>query len=115
VVDDDTAIREALQVALELRGYRVEVADDGAAALSVADRVQPALVLLDSRMPTLDGPGFVRALRERGLDLPIVAMTGSVDAEEWARRIGAVGLLPKPFSIGALLNLVARLAERRAG
>jgi DNA-binding response OmpR family regulator len=106
VVDDDEAILDVVADVLRFEGYPVETANDGAAALDLVDRGRPALVLLDMRMPRLDGWGFARALRERGIELPILVMTAARDAAGWAEEIGARGYLAKPFDIGELLDAV---------
>jgi DNA-binding response OmpR family regulator len=106
VVDDDEAILEVVADVLRFEGYPVETAGDGAEALDAFDLPRPALVLLDMRMPRLDGWGFARILRERGIELPILVMTAARDAAGWADEIGAQGFLAKPFDIGELLDAV---------
>ena len=68
-----------------------------------------SLVLLDMRMPVLDGWGFIRAVRERGLNLTVVVMTATADARRWAVEIGAQGVLAKPFDLDELIAEVQRL------
>ncbi|HET7636642.1 MAG TPA: response regulator [Candidatus Limnocylindria bacterium] len=106
VVDDDEAILHIVADVLRFEGYRVETALDGAQALQVVERSSPRLVLLDMRMPLLDGWGFARVLRERGIHLPILVMTAARDAAGWAAEIGAEGYLAKPFDIAELLDAV---------
>jgi CheY-like chemotaxis protein len=107
VVDDDPAILSTVADILEFEGYEVEVAANGAEGLRVLERVQPKLVLLDMRMPVLDGWDFARALRERGIILPILVMTAAQDARRWAQEIGAAGYVSKPFELIDLLSAVA--------
>jgi DNA-binding response OmpR family regulator len=106
VVDDDAAILEIVADVLEYEGYVVETALNGATAIEVVERTAPRLVLLDMRMPLLDGWGFARVLRERGIELPILVMTAARDAAGWADEIGAAGFLAKPFDIAELLGAV---------
>lgn len=106
VVDDDEAILDVVADVLRFEGYPVETAIDGVVALEVVERDTPALVLLDMRMPRLDGWGFARTLRERGIELPILVMTAARDAAGWAEEIGAQGYLAKPFDIDELLDAV---------
>jgi CheY-like chemotaxis protein len=87
VVDDDPAIREAVRDVLEAAGMRVATARDGAEALERVLAEPPSLVLLDMRMPVMDGWHFSRALRERGLALPVVVMTAAADARRRAEEI----------------------------
>lgn len=109
VVDDDPSILQTIAMILEMEDYRVETARNGAEALAVVERSRPALVLLDMRMPVLDGWGFARALSERGVQLPILVMTAAQDTRTWAEEIGAAGYLAKPFDLTDLLDSVSRL------
>jgi two-component system, chemotaxis family, chemotaxis protein CheY len=106
VVDDDTSILEAVSELLKMEGYSVCTAADGRAALAEVEDKDPLLVLLDMRMPVLDGWGFVEALAEQGRDLPIIVMTAAKDAKAWAQEVGAVAHLEKPFDISALLAVI---------
>ena len=109
VVDDDPDILETLSDFLDFEGYLVETATNGAEALQAVERAQPALVLLDMRMPILDGWGFAHELQRRGIKLPIVVMTAARDAQAWAREIAAEGCLPKPFNLTDVLVTVERV------
>jgi DNA-binding response OmpR family regulator len=108
VVDDDPTILAAVSDALDMEGFAVVTASNGAEALDVVDGEQLSLVLLDMRMPVLDGWGFMRALRERGLSVSVVVMTAAADARRWAREIGAHGVLAKPFELEELVAAVRR-------
>ncbi|HEV2122823.1 MAG TPA: response regulator [Chloroflexota bacterium] len=110
VVDDDPAIVSVVSEILDLEGYAVETATNGQEALRVIDRLRPAIVLLDMRMPVMDGWGFARALRERGESVPILVMTAAQNARAWAEEIGAQGYLAKPFEVMDLIEAVERLA-----
>jgi two-component system, chemotaxis family, chemotaxis protein CheY len=109
VVDDDPNILTVVSELLDMEGYRVETATNGADALQVLDRANPALVLLDMRMPVMDGWGFAREVASRGLTLPILVMTAAQNARVWAEEIGAQGFVSKPFEVPALLEAVERL------
>jgi two-component system, chemotaxis family, chemotaxis protein CheY len=109
IVDDDQTILNTVREILHLEGYPVTTASNGAEALKVIEREHPSLVLLDMRMPVLDGWGFAKKVRERGLDVPILVMTAAQDARVWADEIGAEGYLAKPFDLMELLDSVARL------
>jgi CheY-like chemotaxis protein len=111
VVDDDPAIRDAVRDALEAMGMRVTTASDGAEALDHVMTEEPCVVLLDMRMPVMDGWGFARAIRERGMDLPVVVMTAAADARRWATEIGAMGVVAKPFALSELINAVERCTQ----
>jgi DNA-binding response OmpR family regulator len=107
VVEDEPAMREMLQWALEDEGILVEVAIDGLEGITFATRRRPALVVLDMSLPGLDGVGVGQALRSRyGAGLPILVVTAGGGAEDKARRIGAFAYLPKPFDIHLFLARV---------
>jgi two-component system chemotaxis response regulator CheY len=109
VVDDDPTILATVSETLDLEGYPVLTATNGAEALQTLQREPVALVLLDMRMPVLDGWGFIRAARERGLNPTVVVMTATADARRWAVEIGAQGVLAKPFDLDELIAEVQRL------
>jgi DNA-binding response OmpR family regulator len=109
VVDDDPSILTTVSEVLEFEGYNVDTAANGAEAIVAIERSCPGLVLLDMRMPVLDGWGFARELRERGVVLPILVMTAARDARRWAEEIGAQGYIAKPFELDDLLGAVDHL------
>ncbi len=109
VVDDEPELRTVVALVLSEEGYQVEEAANGTEALRVVERTQPACVLLDMRMPVLDGWGFARELAARHLQVPVVVMTAAQDAPRWAAEIKAAGCLPKPFDVGDLLDTVERV------
>jgi CheY-like chemotaxis protein len=106
VVDDDEAILEVVTVILQEVGYSVQTAQNGAEALMMVEQDVPALVLLDMRMPVLDGWGFATALAEREIQVPIVVMSAAQHAASWAAEITAAGCLAKPFELPELLAVV---------
>lgn len=112
IIDDDPSIRITVSEVLAEEGYEIVTATNGAEGLAVVERAAPAVVLLDMRMPVLDGWGFARALGERGLSLPIVVMTAAQEARIWAKEIGAASVLAKPFDLMDLLLVVERTAGR---
>ena len=112
VVDDDPTILATVSETLDLEGYPVVTANNGAEALAQVQSTRPSLVLLDMRMPVLDGWGFMRAVHERGLHLQVIVMTATADARRWAAEIGAQGVLSKPFELDELLEAVERLRAR---
>lgn len=110
VVDDDPTILMTIAETLMDEGYAVVTASNGREALDVVERDQPDLVLLDMRMPVMDGWGFTRELRERGLTPTVLVMTAAQDARKWAEEVRAAGCLPKPFDLDELIATVARHA-----
>lgn len=109
IIDDDLAILQTVSDILEFEGYPVVRATNGAEGLDMLDQVQPSLILLDMRMPVLDGWGFARTLQSRGIHLPILVMTAAQDARRWAQEIGADAYIAKPFDMIDLLNTVERI------
>jgi len=109
VVDDDPNILDVVSELLDMEGYQVTTATNGAEALARIEEKTPALVLLDMRMPVLDGWGFAKEMKARGLRLPILVMTAAQNARSWAEEIGAQGYVSKPFEVPALLAAVERL------
>jgi DNA-binding response OmpR family regulator len=112
VVDDERDIREGVADFLRLEGYPVVGAENGVAALAAIERARPRLILLDMRMPGMDGWALGRALKERGLRIPVVVMTAARNARLWAREIDADDYLPKPFDLEELLRKVQRFWPR---
>jgi CheY-like chemotaxis protein len=109
VVEDDQEIRDFLALVLEGEGYAVRTAPNGAVALELIGEAPPQLILLDMRMPVMDGWAFARAYRGRpGPHAPILVMTAARDAAERAQEIEADGYVAKPFDLDHLLSLVRR-------
>lgn len=91
-------------------GYDVSVARDGIDALDSVTRRPPAVILLDMKMPRMDGWRFAAELRRRGLDVPVIVMTAAHNARQSAEEIRANDHLAKPFaSLDEVLAKVERL------
>jgi len=110
VVDDDPSIVAVITDILSAEGHEVVSAENGQEALTKVNG--ESLVLLDMRMPVLDGWEFARRFRASGKRSPIVVMTAAENARRWADEIGADGYLAKPFEIDALIAAVERHATR---
>jgi CheY-like chemotaxis protein len=107
VVDDDEEIRGLLELVLEAEGYEVLIAPNGARALELADRHRPDLILLDMRMPVMDGWAFARTYREHPQPhAPIVVMTAAPDAGQRAAEVQADGFVGKPFDLPELVSMI---------
>lgn len=112
VVEDDDLIRELVNLVLSSAGYEVVTASDGAAALEAIEGARPDLVLLDMRMPVMDGWEFARRYRAQPEPhAPIVVLTAARDAAQRAAEIHANGYLGKPFDVNELLALVGHHAH----
>jgi two-component system nitrogen regulation response regulator NtrX len=99
VVDDEAAIRDSLHMILEFEGYRVDEAGSGSQALARVAERPPDAILLDIKMPEMDGLELLKALRERGYDMPVLMISGHADvatAVEATRR-GAYDFFEKPL------------------
>jgi two-component system nitrogen regulation response regulator NtrX len=99
VVDDEAAIRDSLHMILEYEGYRVEEAASGSQALTKVGERAPDAIVLDIKMPEMDGLEFLKALRERGYEMPVLMISGHADvatAVEATRR-GAFDFFEKPL------------------
>jgi DNA-binding NtrC family response regulator len=116
VVDDERNIRLTLRTAIEGPALRVDEAADGREALTHCERARYEVVLLDLRMPGMDGMEVLRLLRERSAETRVVVITahGTVDAAVEAMKLGAVDFLQKPFEPRQVREVVAR-ALRPAG
>lgn len=99
VIDDEASIRESLRMILEYEGYRVEEAASGAEALSRIAAQAPNALLLDIKMPEMDGLELFSAVRERGYGMPIIVISGhgNVATAVEATRLGAFDFLEKPL------------------
>jgi CheY-like chemotaxis protein len=102
VVEDDPDLRELLATILEAEDLDVESAENGRQALESMERRRPDLILLDMRMPVMDGWAFCRELDRRGPRPPIVVLTAATDPAERAAEVRADGWLGKPFDYRSL-------------
>jgi CheY-like chemotaxis protein len=109
VVDDDPHVRELVVVVLEGAGYRVLTAGEGQEALAKVQEEMPGVILLDMKMPGMNGWQFAQAFRaQHDHAVPIVVLTAATDAGTRAREIQAEGYLGKPFDLDDLLHTVER-------
>ena len=119
VVDDEASIRESLRMVLEYEGYRVEEATSGEQALDRVRANAPQALLLDVKMPGMDGLEALAALRERGYDMPVLIITGHGDVATAveATRNGAFDFFEKPLQrdrvVVSLRNAIDNYKLRR--
>ena len=125
LVDDDEAIRRSAGFMLKTSGFHVRAFESGDALMKAASSLDPGCILLDIRMPGMDGLQVQEALNERGVALPVIIMTGHGDVTlaVQAMKAGAVDFIEKPFEkvvlLGAIEQAFARLdrsakAQQRA-
>lgn len=115
LAEDDVVLRTLLADFFTEEGWSVTAVSDGLAALHIAVRETPALILLDGHMPRLDGFEFARLyFALPGPHSPIVLMTGDLTAAREAALAPDVRLLPKPFSLEELLALAGGTGLQQA-
>jgi two-component system, LuxR family, response regulator FixJ len=118
LVDDDEAIRRSASFMLRTSGYQVKTYASGVELLALGREVPPGVILMDVRMPEIDGLEVQRALRSAGVLLPVIVMTGhgDVNVAVEAMKNGAIDFLEKPFErkslIGAIDEGFARIEQR---
>jgi CheY-like chemotaxis protein len=120
VLEDEVAVRTVLVEALRSAGHDVRDFGDGQQALDEVDRVVPELILLDMRMPRMDGFKFLSALRRKpaAKAVPVVIVSGlgdellhAIDARA-AEELGVAGIFAKPFDVPTLLRYVGSVMAR---
>src|SRR5579872_3208745 len=114
LVDDDEQVRRALAFLLGTAGLAVRLHESAQHFLEKLDDIQPGCIVSDVRMPGMDGLGLQRTLKEKGVDMPMIIMTGHGDVAlaVAAMKAGAVDFIEKPFDDEVLLGAV-RLALSR--
>jgi len=106
VVEDEALIRHLVVDTLTDEGHTVTAAPSGEEALDRLDAHQPDLLIIDLRMPGMDGQEFVRRQREHGTSIPVVVLSGSSEARQVGREIGALAVIRKPFDLEELVRIV---------
>ncbi|ARS28222.1 MAG: response regulator [Alphaproteobacteria bacterium] len=114
LVDDEEAIRKAASFALKTAGYAVLSYHSGVEFLRASKSAEVGCVLLDVRMPEMDGLEVQAAMTERGINMPVIIVTGhgDVSVAVQAMKAGAIDFLEKPFEKAALLNAISRAFAR---
>lgn len=108
IVDDEESIRRSASFMLKTSGFAVEVWPSGTAFLKEVKHLQTGCILLDVRMPEMDGLEVQKILNERGIAMPVVVLTGHGDVSIAVRamKAGAVDFLEKPFEKATLLQAI---------
>src|SRR2546428_1609585 len=114
VIEDNPDLAYGLRNNLEIEGYEVEVAKDGARGLTRAKTAKPDLILLDLMLPGMDGFRVLRALREEGHGMPVLILTARGEEADKVRglRLGADDYVTKPFGVLELLARIEALLRR---
>ncbi len=110
VVDDEAKIRHLLSIMLERRGFRVDQAGDGAAALEMVRSTPYDMMVTDMKMPRLDGNGLLQKIKEENIPCPVVFITAfaTVDSAVEVMRRGAADYITKPFDEARIMEAVER-------
>ncbi len=113
VVDDQVGIRLLLKEVFKQEGYGVVLAMNGEEALKKMNKQIPDLIILDYQLPIMDGYTFVMKIKEMGLDIPTVIMSGLPDrAEEKAKEMQMVKkIIGKPFQLNDIRAIVRELLQ----
>jgi two-component system response regulator FixJ len=114
LVDDDEAIRRSVGFALKTSGFHVRAYESGVELLKSVPHLEPGCILLDIRMPGMDGLEVQAALRDKGMTLPVIIMTGHGDVSlaVQAMKAGAIDFIEKPFEKAVLLSAIEHGVER---
>ena len=115
IIDDEKNIREGLSAALELDGYSVKLAANGAEGLALIEKGDIDLVITDLRMPGISGEEVLAKVRGESPGIPVIVLTGhgSIDTAVDAMRNGAYDFLTKPLSLDRLSLIVKRALAGR--
>jgi CheY-like chemotaxis protein len=118
VVDDSADNLAVISLYLQHQGYRVVTANNGEDAVAVATQMLPNVILMDINLPTLDGLGATRRIRETESlrDTPVIAITafGTEGFQRAAYDVGVSGYLTKPIDLDRMHQLIARLLSPNA-
>jgi len=114
VIEDDRTVGQYVKRGLAEAGFQVDLVVDGAEGLRVASEGHYDVVVLDLRLPTLDGREVLRTMRDRGNTVPVLVLTAqdTVDFKVQALRMGADDYVTKPFALEELLARVEALGRR---
>ena len=116
VIDDDEAVRQSLEFLLKTAGMTARGFESATAFLEILPQVHAGCIITDVRMPDVTGIDLLRRVKELGIDVPVIVITGHGDislAVE-AMKIGAIDFLEKPFDDDALLTAVRSSLHRTA-
>jgi len=113
VIDDEQGIRSLLDTLLSRKGYDVVLAESGRKGLELFRRERPDVVVLDLKMPEMDGVTVLKQLRSVDLKLPVIILTGAgtPEREQQVRALGVTEFVEKEFSLHRLGDALKRLLQ----
>lgn len=111
VVDDEDALRTVLSSELESEGYEVDMAADGDEAIDIVQKKQFNLVLLDIKMPRVDGFEVLKFIKEKYPHVKVIMLTGFADLKNAieSKKLGAEDFVSKPYDLVDLLTTIERV------
>ncbi len=114
IVDDEEAIRRSISFLLRTSGFAVRAYESGVVFLKEMGTTEPGCILLDVRMPQMDGLAVQQELNARGVTMPVIVLTGHGDISIAVRamKAGAVDFLEKPFEKALLIDAIGRAFDR---
>ena len=114
VIDDERSIRNLMQEILEDEGHSVDVAEDGAKGVEMADKEKYDVIFCDIKMPSLSGEEVLDTLHEKGIETPVIMISGHGDIDTAASFIkkGAFDFLSKPLDLNRILITIKNATER---
>ena len=114
VVDDERAIRNSLKEILSDEGYNVDVAEDGATAIDMAEKERYDVIFCDIKMPNMEGTEVLEKLRTDGVDSAIIMISGHGDIDTAVECIkkGAFDFIQKPLDLNRILITIKNATER---
>ncbi len=114
VVDDENIVRESCRLVLQTEGYEVVLVSSSDAALGIIEELNPALLLIDLKMPGRDGMYLMGEVKEKWPEIPILVMSGYATKEtiDEVSFWGAAGFIPKPFTPDELLETIRLVSDK---
>src|SRR4051812_38061384 len=115
IVEDDEGLRSSIEMFLEMHGLTVQLASNGKEALALIETSMPGLILLDMKMPVMDGWEFMRQFKSRYTHpTPIIVISAAEDARKRAEEIGANCGINKPFDLNHLISTVMSFLDQNS-
>jgi DNA-binding response OmpR family regulator len=116
IIDDEEDLRENLKYVFKMKGYEVELAEDGVQGLKKLETYTPDLIVLDLNMPNMGGIEFYQRICDSDVPkYPVFVLTARANMEQFFKDFNVDGFMAKPFEIPDLLNEVSAVIDKKAG